>query len=69
MPSIFVEIKIPELLREHFEQHDFKPFERLILSYSVDTDGATVLVQELLTEIKYQKQRDEKLEQDNRKMA
>lgn len=68
MPSIFVEIEVPRVLQEYFIKYDFNPFERLILSYKLDTDESVKLVQQLMTEIRYQKQRDEKTKSDIRKM-
>jgi len=58
MASIFVEFEVPELIKEHFKTVDLNPFDRLVLSLKVDRDNLTRLLQELLQEVRYQKQRD-----------
>jgi hypothetical protein len=61
MPSIFIEISVPDLIRDRFETEEFRPFGRLILTYAVDTDEGQKIIEALMYEVKYQKQRNEKL--------
>lgn len=57
MARITVSFDVPELLREHFVTTDLDPFENN-LSVKVDRDNLTVLLQDLMQEVRYQKQRD-----------
>lgn len=74
MATIRLTISVPDLLTEHFKQHDFNPFEDSCVSksqvvrYDIDTDYGTKLIQLLMEEVKYQKVRNEKLEKLHRKM-
>lgn len=58
MPSIFLEIKVPENAVEYFKSAEFNPFRPLINTILVDTDDTTKLVQEIITEIKFQNSRN-----------
>lgn len=60
MPVFTVTFEVPEVARELLTTSDLNPFETSTkLSVKLDRDNLTRLTQELLQEVRYQKQRDE----------
>lgn len=61
MANITVTFEVPDIAREFFTTFDFNPFETSQpLSVKLDRDNLTRLLFDLLQEVRYQKQRDEK---------
>lgn len=58
MPQFSITFEVPDIARELLTTSDLNPFESS-MSVKVDRDNLTRLLQELLQEVRYQKQRDE----------
>lgn len=60
MASIHLFIQVPEVSRDFFKTSELDPFTEVFVPLKVDTDTLTILLQQVLQEARYQKQRDEK---------